>query len=74
MEMSDKQFLQEHINNWHTVQNGYIRNIELNILKSYEAIYRKNIDSNFICIVWCGNCKMEMITRLYNYYESLETI
>ena len=22
-------------------------------------------------IHWCGGCKMEMITRLYKYYESL---
>jgi len=70
MEIADKDFMNEHINNWHTVQNGYIRNIELNILKSYEAIYRKYIDSNYICIIWCGNCKIDMIKTLYTYQEN----
>ena len=58
MEIADKEFMNEH------------RNIELNILKSYEAIYRKYIDSNYICIIWCGNCKMDMIKTLYTYHEN----
>lgn len=70
MEIADIQFLQEHINNWHTVQNGYIRNIDMPILKNYEAIYRKYLDPQYICTMWCGNCKMEMIKKLYNKLES----
>ena len=37
----------------------------------YEHIYRTHLDANFVLTHWCGGCKMEMITRLYKYYESL---
>jgi len=70
MDNIDKEYLVEHINNWYTVQNGYIRNIELDVLKRYEAIYRKYIDGNYICTIWCGDCKMHMIKFIYNYYEA----
>ena len=66
-----KNFLVENINNWHTAQNGYVRNLDLPLLKMYEHIYRKHLDANFVLTHWCGGCKMEMITRLYKYYESL---
>jgi hypothetical protein len=68
-----KDFLLENINNWHTAQNGYVRNLDLPLLKMYEHIYRKHLDANFVLTHWCGGCKMEMITRLYKYYESLPT-
>mgnify|MGYP006150472777 FL=1 len=66
-----KDFLVENINNWHTAQNGYVRNLDLPLLKMYEHIYRTHLDANFVLTHWCGGCKMEMITRLYKYYESL---
>jgi len=68
-----KDFLLENINNWHTAQNGYVRNLDLPLLKMYEHIYRTYLNSNFVLTHWCGGCKMEMITRLYKYYESLPT-
>ena len=68
-----KDFLVENINNWHTAQNGYVRNLDMALLKMYEHIYKTYLDANFVLTHWCGGCKMEMITRLYKYYESLPT-
>jgi hypothetical protein len=73
MTQEHKDFLVENINNWHTAQNGYVRNLDLPLLKMYEHIYRTHLDANFVLTHWCGGCKMEMITRLYKYYESLPT-
>jgi len=64
MEIEHRKFLDEHIGNWHTVQNGYVRNIDLDILKMYEHIYRKYMSADFILTVWCGNCIFDMIKRL----------
>jgi hypothetical protein len=71
MEIEHKQFLEANIFNWESVQNGFIRNLELDVLRMYEHIYRLYLDPNFVLTVWCGNCKMEMLTRLYTYYERL---
>lgn len=74
MEIKHRKFLEENIGNWHTAQAGFIRNLELNILQEYEQIYRAYIDPNFILTVWCGSCKMEIITKIYKYYEKLPPI
>ncbi len=37
MEIEHRNFLDDNIGNWHTVQNGYVRNIDLDILKIYEG-------------------------------------
>ena len=70
MEIEHRNFLDQHIGNWHTVQNGYVRNIDLDILKMYEHIYRKYMSPDFILTVWCGNCIFDMIKRLYTWYEA----
>jgi hypothetical protein len=70
MEIEHRKFLDDHVGNWHTVQNGYVRNIDLDILKMYEHIYRKYMSPNFILTVWCGNCIFDMIKRLYTWYEA----
>jgi hypothetical protein len=71
MELKDRLYLKEHYNNYETSQSGYLRNLDLSIMKTYEAIYRKYIDPNFILTIWCGNCRMDMVVRLYKYYNSL---
>lgn len=71
MELEHKQFLKEHYNNYETAQSGYVRNLDLPILKMYEHIYKTYLNSTFILTIWCGDCRMEMILRLYKYYESL---
>lgn len=71
MEQIHKDFLIEHINNWETTQSGYMRNVDMPILKMYEHIYRTYLDRNFVLTHWCSQCKMDMVKRLYTYYESL---
>ncbi len=71
MELEHKQYLEANKVNWEMVQSGFVRNLDLPLLKMYEHIYRKYLDANFIVTIWCSNCVMEMITRLYTYYEGL---
>lgn len=66
-----KDFLKEHINNWETTKSGYMRNLDLPVLRMYEHIYKTYLDQNFVLTHWCSQCKMDMVTRLYKYYESL---
>jgi hypothetical protein len=40
-------------------------------MKTYEAIYRRYIDPNFILTLWCGNCRMDMVVRLYAHYHKV---
>jgi len=71
MELEHRQYLKEHYNNYETAQSGFLRNLDLSIMKMYEHIYRTYIDPNFILTIWCGNCRMDMVLRLYKYYENL---
>jgi hypothetical protein len=71
MELEHKQYLEANKVNWEMVQSGFVRNLDLPLLKMYEHIYRKYLDSNFILTIWCSNCVMDMIKRLYTYYEGL---
>lgn len=71
MELAHRQFLDEHYNNYETAKSGYVRNLDLSIMKMYEQIYRAYIDPNFILTIWCGNCRMDMVLRLYAHYEKV---
>ena len=71
MELADREFLNKHINNYETAQSGFLRNLDLDIMKTYESIYRKYIDPNFILTIWCGFCRMDMVLRLYAHYDKV---
>ena len=71
MKQEHKDYLEEHIGNWHTVENGYVRNLDIQLLNMYEHIYRENLDPQFVLTKWCSSCVMDMIYRLYQYYFSL---
>lgn len=71
MELEHREFLKEHYINYETAQSGYVRNLDLPILKMYEHIYRKYLNPTFLLTIWCAGCRMEMIMRLYAYYVSL---
>jgi hypothetical protein len=71
MELVDRLYLKEHYNNYETSQSGYLRNLDLSIMKTYESLYRKYIDPNFILTIWCGNCRMDMVVRLYAHYHKV---
>jgi hypothetical protein len=71
MEQEHKDYLEQHIVNYHMVQNGYIRNLDIYILNMYEHIYRKYLDPQFVMTKWCSSCVMETVQRLYTYYLTL---
>ena len=71
MNQEDKDFMEDNINNYHTIQNGYLRNLDIHLMNRYEAIYRSNLDANFLLTKWCPACVMDCISRLYNHYVSL---
>ena len=72
MELKHKEFLKEYYHNYETALSGYLRNLDLHVLKMYEEIYRTYIDAGFILTIWCAFCRMDMILRLYKHYENLE--
>ena len=72
MKQEHKDFLEANIGNWHTIQNGYVRNLDIHLLNMYEHIYRENLDPNFVLTKWCSSCVMENLKRLYEYYLSLQ--
>jgi hypothetical protein len=69
MEIEHRNYLDLHRTNYEMVQNGYVRNIDLDILKMYEHIYRKYMSPDFILTVWCSHCIFDMIKRLYEWYD-----
>ena len=71
MKQEHKDFLEANIGNWHTIQNGYVRNLDIYLLNMYEHIYREYLDSQFVLTKWCSSCVMETLGRLYHYYLSL---
>ena len=72
MELKHREFLKEHYHNYETALSGYLRNLDLPVLKMYEDIYRTYIDAGFILTIWCAFCRMDMILRLYKHYENLD--
>lgn len=71
MELEHRDFLKENYNNYETALSGFIRDIDNSILRRYEDIYKIYVDAGFILTIWCGGCRMDLILRLYKYYESL---
>lgn len=71
MKQEHKDYLEEYIGNYHTVQNGYVRNLDIQLLNMYEHIYKLYLDPQFVLTKWCSSCVMEMLQRLYGYYLSL---
>jgi hypothetical protein len=74
MELEHREFLKEHYNNYETALSGYVRNLDLPVLKMYEHIYKLYLNSTFILTIWCGDCRMQMLLRLYKYYLDLPEI
>ncbi len=61
MKQEHKDYLEEHIANWHTVENGYVRNLDIQLLNMYEHIYRQYLDPQFVLTKWCSSCVMDMV-------------
>lgn len=71
MTQEEKDFMEANIGNHHTIQSGYVRNLDIAILLKYESIYRKYLDANFVLTKWCSDCVFDTLKRLYSYYLSL---
>jgi hypothetical protein len=69
MEIEHRNYLDLHRPNYEMVQNGYVRNIDLEILKMYEHIYRKYVSDNYVLTVWCSHCIFDLVKRLYEWYD-----
>lgn len=71
MKQEHKDFLEANIGNYHTIQNGYVRNLDIHILNMYEHIYKEYLDKHFVLTKWCSDCVFSTLKRLYDYYLSL---
>ena len=71
MKQEHLDYLEKNIVNYHMVQNGFVRNLDLELLQMYEHIYKTYLDQSFVLTKWCSNCVMDMIKRLYAHYLSL---
>jgi len=71
MDKVDKEFLELHISNYHSLINGgYVRNLEQEILKGYEAIYRKYLNNTYVMCMYCKEDVLGTINRLYQFYQN----
>lgn len=74
MTIEELKFIEDHIDNFTAISDGYVKHIDHSILGSYEVIYRKYLDANFVLTKWCGACVYDMMKRLWVYYSDNLTI
>jgi hypothetical protein len=72
MEQNEKDFLEANIYNYHTIsQAGFVRNIDIEVLNMYEALYRKYLNPTYLMCKYCKDDIFGALERLYQYYLSL---
>lgn len=71
MNQIDKDFMELNIGNYHTIQSGFIRNIDIEVLVQYEAIYRKYLNPSHYMCKYCKDDVFNTLERLYEYYLAL---
>ena len=69
IEMTHKERFQKLEHYWATVRVGYIRDIPTNVKDEIEAIYRAEIEPNWIPNKYCKGCYFEAIERLIKFYN-----
>lgn len=69
MTIEELKFIEDHIDNFTAINDGYVKHIDNAILGAYESIYRSNLDKQFVLTKWCGHCVYDMMRRLRDYYE-----
>jgi hypothetical protein len=69
MTVEELKFIEDNIENFAAINDGYCKHMDHNILGAYESIYRSNLDKHFVLTKWCGHCVFDMMLRLRNYYE-----
>ena len=63
-------FLEQNSINFERVKLGFITNLSPELLDQYAAIYRSNIDPNYVVTPWCSSCVMAMMERLMRIYDA----
>lgn len=63
-------FLELNIHHKETLAAGYVRNLDKQLLDTYEGIYRQYIDKDFILTKWCSTCVYDCLKRIYDYYDA----
>lgn len=71
MNQIDKDFMEANLGNYHTIQSGFIRNIDIEILVQYEAIYRKYLNQSHYMCKYCKDDVFNTLKRLYEFYLAL---
>ena len=75
MDKIDLDYLELHIENHHSLEGGgYIRNLEPDILKGYEAIYRKYLNKTYVMCMYCKEDVIGCIKRLYVLYHQIKDV
>jgi hypothetical protein len=72
MTQQELDFLEQHKINFESVQLGFTRNIQHDVLAEYERIYKAYLDPQFVLIYYCGACVFDMLKRLGNHYASIK--
>jgi hypothetical protein len=70
MTPEELKFIEDNRINFESVKLGFTRNIPFPILETYESLYRKYLDSQFVLTYWCGECVFEMLNRLIHFCEN----
>lgn len=70
MNIEDIKFLEDNIENFNTLELGYVKNIPIEKMIRYENIYKSYVDKHFILTYWCKHCVMDMLTRLKRFYDT----
>lgn len=72
MDQNEKDFLESNIINYKTINEaGFVRNIEIEVLNKYEALYRKYLNPTYLMCKYCKDDIFGALERLYQYYLSL---
>lgn len=71
MKAESIQILEKHRAHWLTLRDaGYIKQIEYKDKKELLQVYQDEIDPKEHTNLWCGECVVIMIRRLYTTYEN----
>ena len=72
MDQNEKDFLEANIINYKTISEaGFVRNIDIEVLNMYEALYRKYLNPTYLMCKYCKDDIFGALERLYQYYLSL---
>ena len=64
------QILEKHAEHWRTLSKaGYVKHLDHTTKKELEKVYQDEIDPTFHGTLWCGECVVEMIRKVYTRYE-----